>query len=834
MLQDFKYAVRNLLRTKGWTAVVLVSLMLGIGANTALFSAVNGLLIQTLPVADPQALVSLKWTGRNDMSRSSSEYGSSAPRDGQEVRSTFPVPAFEALRSSNQTLTDLVAAAPMGSLNVVVNDEANIASSFGVTAAYFRVLGLNAVMGRVLNDADHDAGSPAVAVISHAFWRRRFASDPNVLNRVVTMNQTPVTIVGVLPASFAGIQRLGSTPPDVTLPLRMDPILNINSQNRIAEGTWWWVHIIGRLKPGLTLAQVQANLDGPFQQAARSGMEAYQRTLTTEQRGLSSNRRGEYVPRLLALSAAHGVYDLDQNLARSASILAAVVVLVLLIVCANVANLLLSRAAERRKELSVRLSVGATRGRLVRQLLTESLVLSGLGGVLGAVVGYYSRQLLPLGQNVPLDWRVFGFVAGLSMLTGIAFGLLPAFRATRLDVAGALKENSRSVSSTRSRLGKALLVAQVAISLVLVIGAGLFLRTLSNLRSVDVGFNPNNLLMFSVNPLLNRYDQDRSRLLYKQIEDEVKALPGVRSLALARSGLLSGSTSISGIWLQGAGESTNVHMMAVGPRFFQTMEIPMLMGRDIAESDGLTAPKVVVINETAARKFFPDASAIGQRFGFQAEKRTEYEVVGVIRDTKYNSLRDDVPPTIYQAYAQFPTRGMTFIVRTASDPSALIEPVRGAVRRADSTLPVTGVATQTEQIERRFEQEKVFAQAYTLFGGLALTLAAIGLFGLLSYNVSRRTNEIGIRMALGAANRSVARMVIMESLVVVAIGVVIGVAGAFAAGRFVATILFGLEPADPITMALAVALIVVVALAAAYAPARRAARIDPMVALRQD
>ena len=834
MLQDLRYALRNLLRTKGWTTVVLLSLMLGIGANTALFSAVNGLLLQTLPVSDPHTLVRLKWAGKNDMMRSSSEYGFNAPHEGQEVRSTFSVPTFEALRSANRTLTDLFAAAPFGGLNVVINGEADIASSFGVTSAFFRVLGLNAVLGRTLNDDDHRPGAPAVALISHAFWRKRFGSAPGVLNQVVTVNGQPVTIVGVLPSSFGGIQRLGGLAPDVTLPLSMDPVLNV-SQTRTTEGTWWWVHVFGRLGPDATLDQVRGNLEGVFQEAARAGMAKYEGGLTADQRALNANqRRGNDVPRLVVSSGAHGVYDFDSNTSRSATTLAVVVMLVLLIVCANVANLLLSRAAARRRELSVRLSVGATRRRLVRQLLTESLVLSGLGGALGLLLGYWCRSLLPFGQEVPIDWRVFGFVAGLSVLTGIIFGLLPALRATGLDLASVMKESSRSVSGTRSRLGKTLLVTQVAISVVLLVAAGLFLRTLSNLRAVDVGFNPNNLLMFAVNPILNRYEPERTRQLYQQLQDELGGLPGVRSVALTRVALLSGSQSITSAWRTGDAESTDVHIMAVSPRFFQTMEIPVLIGRDFTPGDLEAAPKVAVVNETAARTLFPDGSPIGRRFGFDKERSTDVEIVGVIRDTKYSDVREAPPPTVYQPYMQGTSRGMTVVLRTAGDPSALVESVRAAVRRVDSALPLTNIATQTEQIERRFAQERLFANAYMLFGALALTLAAIGLFGLMSYNVSRRTNEIGIRMALGAGRGTIAGMVLGESLLVVGVGIAVGLAIALAAGRLVTTMLYGLAPTDAATMAFAVAVIAAVTLVAAYVPARRAARVDPMIALRQE
>jgi predicted permease len=833
MLQDLKYALRNLLRTRGWTAVVLLSLMLGIGANTALFTAVNGTLLQTLAVAEPASLVRLKWAGDNDMTRGSSEYGFNEPHEGRNVRATFSLAVFEAMRQANHTMTDLAAAAPVGSLNVVIDGEADIASSFGVTGSYFQVLGLRAVLGRTLTGGDDEPGAPAAAVISHAFWRRRFGSDPNVAGRVVTVNGQPVTIVGVTPASFGGIQRLAAQAPDVTLPVRLDSAINV-SQRRLVEPTYWWVHVLGRLRPGATFDQVRGNLEGVFQEAARAGMRAYMDGLTPEQRGLATNqRRGNRVPDLLVTSGAHGVYDFDRNSARSATMLAVVVVIVLLIVCANVANLLLSRATARRKELSVRLSMGATRGRLVRQLLTESLLLSGLGGTLGVLAAYWSRELVPFGQTAPIDWRVFAFVAGLSLLTGVAFGLVPALRATRLDLAGVMKEQSRSVSGARSVLSKALLVVQVALSVVLLVGAGLFLRTLYNLRTVDVGFNPHNLLMFTINPQLNRYDDERTRQIYRQLGADLGALPGVRDVAFTRVALLSGSRSTTVAHVPGR-TSTEIHVMSVTPRFFATMEIPLTHGRDFSDRDVSGAPNVAILNETAARTLFPGASPVGNRFGFSPEQNRDVEVVGVIRDTKYSSVRDAAPPTVYQPFLQGTPRGMTAVLRTAVDPNSLVDEVRATVRQVDTNLPLTNVTTQSRQVEQRFAQERLFANAYTLFGALALTLACIGLFGLMSYGVSRRTNEIGIRLALGAGRPRVIRMVLGESLVLVGAGIGVGLAAAFAAGRFVASVLFGLAPTDPATMAVTIVLIVAVGVLAAYAPARRAARVDPMVALRAD
>jgi predicted permease len=505
-----------------------------------------------------------------------------------------------------------------------------------------------------------------------------------------------------------------------------------------------------------------------------------------------------------------------------------------------VANLLLSRASARRKEISVRLSLGATRGRVIRQLLTESLLLASLGGALGIVVGYWGQRLLPgaPGQPAPLDWRVLGFVLAVTTLTGIVFGVAPALRATGISVNTALKENSRSVVGARSLLSRLLLVVQVAISLVLLVGAGLFLRTLQNLRQVDVGFNAQNLAIFRVMPQLNRYDEERSRALYDEILDRLKAVPGVRSTAMSNPALLSGSVSSTSIFVQGRvyglDQHDGINRLVVSPTFFETMAIPLLSGRGFTARDGDKAPKVVVINDTAARKYFPGENPIGMRFGSSVEESGQLEIVGVLRDVKYNSVRDTVPPTMYVPFRQARTGGMVVEVRTAGDPLSAMGSIREAVRRIDPNLPLMDMSTQMEQIERRFLQEKVFAQAYALFGGLAVVLAAVGLFGLMSYSVARRTNEIGIRMALGARPQDVLRLVMSESMLLVVAGIVVGVAIALGASRLVATLLFGLAPTDVLSMVAAVLVMIVVSAIAGYLPARRASRVDPMVALHAD
>lgn len=834
MLHDLKHACRMFLHTKGWTAVVLLSLALGIGANTALFTAVNGLLLQTVPVPDPESLVRLKWAGKNDMARGTNEYGFTLPYRGLPVTSTVPYPTYQALRAADRTLTDIAAFLQMESVNVVVNGSAEIASAFEVSGNYFDVVRVPMVLGRGLAESDDAASAAPVAVISESYWRLRFGSDPNVIGRSYRMNNTPVTIVGVTAASYTGIMRLGDKPTDVTIPLALEPTLNPGNVKRLADGTNYWLLMVGRLKPGVTYDQVAGNLGGPFQASIRRGSDDYATGLTAAERELSRNKKERtQIPTLFAGSASHGMYDVSDDTTRSATVLSVVVVLVLLIVCANVANLLLSRATARNKEISVRLSMGASRWRLIRQLLTESLLLSGVGGALGILVGYWSKSLLPFGQNAEIDTRVLAFVVFVSVATGVAFGLIPALRATNIDLAGAMKEGGRSVTSTRSWLSKGLLVLQVAISLVLLVGAGLFLRTLNNLRSVDIGFNPNNIMMFRINPSSNRYEPERVAQLFKAIRTELASLPGVRSVAYTRVALLSGGRSTTSFNIQGRPGENSIHVMNTSPEFFATLEIPLLMGRGLLEQDVKTPGSVAVINEAAVKKFFPGTNPIGARFGSSSEEASKTEIVGVIRDTKYSSLREPAPPTMYMTMPPT-TRSVTVVVRTATDPASLTEPVRKALHKVDPDVPITGMTTQTDQVEGRMAQERLFALAYALFGGLALLLACIGLFGLMSYSVSRRTNEIGVRLALGAQREGIVAMVLRESMTLVALGVVLGLAATLVAGQLVATVLFGLTPTDAWTISGAVAVMALVALGAGYLPARRASRVDPMTALRYE
>ena len=842
MIQDLKHAVRVLLQTKGWTAVVLLSLALGIGANTALFSGVNGLLLRTVSIPHPETLIRLRYAGKNDMRTSSSGYGfNGKTASGEDIRESTSYPIYQTLRAANQTLTDITASAPLGNLNVVVDGKAELALALIVSGNYFRVLDVPAQIGRVLTSEDDAPAASPVGVISYGYWQKRFGGQASVIGKSVTINTTPVTIVGVTPQDYSGIQKLTDSPHDIVVPVAFDSRFSgaTGPIPRISDGTHWWLQMTGRLKPGVTPQRVLGNLEGPFQAAAQATWTSYLASLKPVERASSRNQNRTAVPHLLVDSASRGIYDVSTDIMQSAKLLSIVVGLMLVIVCSNVANLLLSRAAARHKEISVRLSLGATRARLVRQLLTESLLLAVLGGGLGIIVGYWARQLLPFADAAPMDWHVLAFVVALCLTTGVAFGLVPALRATGDDLSGAMKETSRNISRSRTLLTKSLVVIQVTISLVVLIGAGLFLRTLQNLRQVDSGFNSRNLVVFSVNPSLNGYDAPRVAGLYDRLEQDLQAIPGVRTVSHSNVMPLSGSENSTDMFIQGK-PATSVHglelwTMNVSPEFFETLEIPLVRGRNIDIRDTLPkAPQVVVINEAVARQYFPGEDPLGQRWGQSVEHSGDIEIVGIVRDIKYNRVREAAPPTAFGPYPQQRVASATFEVRTAGDPTPFMKIIRETVQREDSSLPIVRMSTETDLIEGRFKQERFFALSYALFGGLALLLASIGLFGVMSYSVARRTNEIGIRLALGAKKQDVLRMVLKESLVMVSIGVVIGIGTALAAGRFIATMLFGLNPSDGLTIGASVAVMLTVSFLAGYLPAQRAARVDPMVALHYE
>ncbi len=832
--RDARLALRTMRRDKGWTAVVILSLGLGLGANTAIFGAVNGLLVSRLPaVDDPDSLVRLRHAGTNDMVTSSNDYGYSADVGGRDVRATFSFPMFRELQDANRTLVDLAAGAPLGQLNVAVDGAADVATGFVVSGNYFAMLGVPARLGRTLQPSDDAASAPPAAVLSDAYWRSRFDADPQAVGRDIHVNNFLVTVVGVLPPGYVGVQRPMDAAPDLTLPLVMFDRLSAGRDERVEMATFWWLQLVGRLRSGVTSEQVRGNLAGVFRAAARGGLDAYLAGLSDEERAQQFNTTRRDVPDLIVDSASRGVYDAPENDTRVVGMLAGAVGLVLLLVCANVANLLLSRSTARQREMAVRQSIGASAGRLARQVLTETLLLAILGGAVGLLAGYGSRFLLPAqtGRTFAFDRTLVLFIAGVTMATGLVVGIVPALRA-RPSLDAELRAGGRTVTRSRAALGRGLLIFQVTASLVLLVGAGLFLRTVDNLRRVDVGFDPRNLVVFRVSPSLAGYERDRIAALLDRLSSRVAAVPGVRAVSTSHLPLLSSASNTSSIYAA-RGNYHDMYRLVVTPSFFDTLGIPLTEGRGFGDRDTSTSPKVALVNQAAAAlDVFGGLSPVGQRFGYSPEENASIEIVGVVGDTKYNQVRTDPPPTIYVPFRQAPALAAFFEVRTAVDPLSVVPALRAAVHEIDSNLPLTSVSTQSELIEGRIVQERVLARLYSLFGGLAAVVAAMGLFGLMSYSLARRTNEIGIRMTLGAQPDRVLRLVLRESMTLVVVGVASGWLGALAAGRLIASQLYDLAPTDPTTAIGASILMLAVSAIAGYLPARRAARVDPMVALR--
>ena len=856
--QDLRYAARLLVQGRGWTVVVIALLALGIGANTALFSATDALLFASVPVKDPGSLVRFHWAGRNDLVTEQDEFGFIRPAaGGQRVRGSMSYPVYQQLVADAAPFADLFALFPDGQINVVIDGQAELANENSATGNYFSVLGVNARTGRLFTPADDTLSAPPTAVISSRYWRSRFGESASVLGKVIKANDLPVTIIGVLPASFTGVQHpLADTIPDIYFPLSLDLQVRASAgrdnPSLLTNPTAWWLQVMGRLRPNATTAQLQAALDGPFKRTARANFDRFLKELPDERRNAPTFQNRTQVPQLIVDSARHGFYDADEDARTSAMILTAVVFVVLLIVCANVANLMLSRAVGRRREISVRLSLGATRSRLMRQLLTEALLLAVAGAALGIVIAVFGVQLLPppvSGADV-FRGKVLLFAIAAAVVTSLLFGVVPALRATSVNVNAELKEAGRSVAGRRSVLARSLLVVQVALSLVLLVGAGLFLRTLTNLRRVDVGFDPHNLLMVRLTPATSGYDPAHSIELFRTLITRLGSVPGVRAAGLSQPALLSGSVSGTDLYVEGdtsfgrtsdvgtpgndRDRSHSINRLIVWPGYFRLIGLPVVMGRDLTDHDDRSSARVTVINETAARTFFPNQNPVGKRFTTSPGGKDYIEIVGVVRDTKYSSVREPAPPTMYDTFMQNPRATAFLMLRTAGLPSTVAPAVRQTIHDVAPNLPIVTVTTQMESIERRFGQERLFAQAYALFGGIALLLASVGLFGLMSYNVARRTPEMGIRMALGAQQARVLGMVMRESMLLVGIGVAGGVVIALAAARFVSTLVYGLSATDAATILIAVGVLGAVSALAAYLPARRASRVDPAIALRTE
>jgi len=852
-----------LLRQKGVTAIALLSLALGIGANTALFSIVDAMLLKMLPVKDPARLVLFRSMAPREFSVGSYTGNSNTDQaTGQRTMTSFAFQSFKRMREQESPLSEVFAFGNVG-LTVNADGQADVASGQAVSGNYFRGLGVQPVIGRVLTDEDDIPNATAVAVLSYRYWQLRFGGDKSVVGKQINLNNVPFTVIGVTTPGFEGTMGVGSSQ-DVTVPIAWEPQLYVDKQRSNMNGAGvWWLRIMGRLKPGATPEQARGQLENSFLQSVIEHRTARQTQAQANNGNPISNLDPKQYPHLFIDPGGQGEMNTRRYYAPSLYLLLGVVGLVLLIACANVANLLMSRAASRQKEIGLRLALGASRSRLIRQLLTESVLLSVIGGILGILFAIWIKDgLLAVNDwggrgmrslDTRLDLRVLGFTLALSLLTGIVFGIAPAWRSTRVDLTPTLKDGGRGSSSVhRSLLSRGLVVLQVALSLLLLIGAGLFVRTLRNLQKVEPGFNTQNLLLFGVQPSLIGYKDEKLTQLYSQLSERIEAISGVQAVTFSRQALLSQGASSSSVYLRSAlnappdsegriksnGEG---YRHSVRENFLEAMGIPLLYGRTFRPQDDAKASRVVIVNQTFANKYFPGENVVGKRFTFDSSKPDELEIIGVAKDAKYTSQRDEIPPTVYSSYRQERSMGnAVFEVRTAGDPNAVIGALRQAVKEVDPNLPLSNVKTQVEQGDETLRMERLFAKLLTLFGLLAQQLASIGLFGVLAYAVSQRTHEIGIRMALGASRFDVLKMIVRQGMTLAGIGVVLGLIGSYVLTKYLESwvnlsqMLFGVKVSDPATYGVIAVLLTLISLVACYVPARRATKVDPLVALRYE
>ncbi len=837
LLQDLRYAFRMLIKSPGFTAVVVLTLALGIGANTAIFSLINAVLLKSLPVKNPQQLVLFQW----DDNKWPPMFG----QTGWEAKYSFSYPAFDVFRTQNKALSGIFAFVPLGfnagNTTVGINGEPTLADGVMVTGQYFSTLGVTPLLGRGITEADESPAAPRVTVLSYAYWTRRFARDPSVVGKNITLNGIPFAIVGVAPASFYGIS-VGAEP---DLWVAFDDSPNLRPWSASPGGgtnsvysarNWLCLNIIGRLQSGVTKGQAQSAFDTIFHQFVTAEWHPA--------------KDGD-VPHLTLAPGNQGLPVFQENFGQSLYLLMVAVGLVLLIACANVATLLLARSSTRKKEISVRLAIGASRSRLIRQLLTESVLMSVLGGLLGLLFANWGTHALlavitdanngTMVLDAGTDSHVLLFMFVIAVLTGILFGLAPALHASKVDLASAMKDSAANVSDVRDKhhLGQSLIVAQVAASLILMIGAGLFVRTLVNYEDRDFGFNQRNLLTFGLDPTRAGYHDARLVNLYSQLLDRVQALPGVRSATLMADAPFSGWSNNTQIAIEGEPKrkAFGMRWQEVGPDFFQTMQIPVILGRGISRTDTAASQKVAVVDETFAKKYFGGKNPIGLRFGSgSADPKDWWEIVGVCRPAELTDPTSSLLAKAYMAYAQFPKDldEMFFEVRSEGPSAGVISELRDTVHQADPNLPLIGLKTQADETSEALAFQRLFARLTTVFGLLALVLAMIGLYGTMAYSVMRKTHEIGIRMALGANPSNVLSMVIRQGLTLTLIGVAIGIVAALGVTRLISSMIYGVTPYDPATFVLVAVVLVAVALLACYIPARRAMKVDPMVALRYE
>ena len=839
---DLRYGARRLRRSPGFTCIAAFSLALAIGANTTIFSVAKRLLLDRLNVPQAEQLRLFHWTGDKHVAVNNM-WGAPDADSGGMGGTSFTFPGYETMRRDNRVLEDLFAFKNLPRMNATIDGTAQIVRGELVSGNYFDQLRVLPELGRTILPSDDVQGAPPVALLSDAFWQRAYGSSPAVVGRVLKVNMVPVTVIGVTPRGFTGTESVQAAP-DLFLPLSTQPAVEPQGKGGSLLGQaspeLWWLNIMGRTKAGVSETQARAALN-----VSLSGV-----VLATHKMDA-----GETLPRLSLADGSRGLFLSKQQYGKPLVVLTAVVGLVLLLACANIASMLLARSAARHREISVRLALGAGRWRLLRQMLTESLLLSALGGVLGLSMAFFGRNLIPALLSNPwnptlfdtsFDWEIFGFTAVMTLATGLFFGIAPAWAATRAEVNPSLKEAAQTTTHGRKGLGgKAIVAFQMMLSTVLVCGAFLFVRTLSNLSQIDPGFRSDNLLLFAIRQPESRYPAPLDLALHARIEERLRALPGVDGVTLSEVAYLSDEMESSNFLPEGEKLDPNREQSApnnsVGAGFFATMGIPIIAGREFNAHDTATSRKVAVISESLARKAFPGANPVGRHFLAHWHPREgkpgdRIEVVGVCADTRHWSLKQNPVGMFYEPYLQSSNLdyGATYEIRTRQRPDSLAPALRRAVQSIDPDLPLMDLRTQREQMDAAMQQERIFAALTTGFGLLALALACVGVYGVMAYSVASRTNEIGIRLALGALPRRVLGMILREASWISLAGVALGLGSALLLARLVKSMLYGLQPADPMSFCAGVFLLVAVGLAASWIPARKAASVQPMEALRHE
>jgi macrolide transport system ATP-binding/permease protein len=841
--QDVRYALRTMAANPLFTATAVLSLALGIGANTAIYSFMDAILLRVLPVTHPEQLAVAEWHAPRSSAVVKGINGTMhGDGKGGTLSPNFPFAAYTTLRSESGVFSVLFAYTYARNFNVIVGGQAESIQGGFVAGNYFSGLGVPPAAGRLFSDSDDRAGAAATVVLADSYWQRRFNGDPAVVGKPVLINNLPFTVLGIAAPGFFGVDP--QTNPAFFLPIHALPLLAANPANeersRFLDDHFYWIEMMGRLRPGVGIGQAEAAMRARFR-AFAAGTAA-------------SPKDAEVLPELSLQEGGSGLDSLRRQYSKPLFVLMTMVGLILAIACANLANLLLARAAARRREIAVRLSLGAGRGRIVRQMLTESVLLSVSGGVLGLGVGLagirFITWLLANGKEqftlrAALDLQVLGFTFALAVVAGVIFGLAPAIQSTKVDFTPALKENRLQGSGPgrrfRPRLGHALIVLQMAVSLLLVIGAGLFVRTLANLHAIDVGFNRENLLLVSLNGKQAGYRDAALSRFYADLLDRFREIPGVRAATASDFPLVAQYVNSDSVFIAGRTPQPGdpeVDFLHVDPAFFATMQIPVLLGRPLEPVD-LASPTVAVVNQKFASAFFGSENPIGRQFGLgEAGTGPLLEIVGVVKAAHYNSLQEEVPPVVYLPYTQRQNLdalgNIVFEIRTAGAPLSAAAAVRRIVHDASSSVSITEIATQAQRIDSTIWQERTFAELGACFAALALLIACVGLYGAMAYTVARRTGEIGVRMALGAQRPGIIWMVLRQVLALSAAGLLLGYGVARLTTRFLESFLFRLKPNDPLAIAAAIGILLAAALAAGYLPAWRASRIDPAAALRNE